>query len=134
MSYASKIYSNHQNETDVSTANSNELIILVYERILENLRIGKREIEAGEYGINYFARATELINLGLLTSLNHEKGGEIAANLDKIYRWALQEINLARVEKSAPRVGEVINTFTTLYDAWSAIIPKKQKTFTMLQT
>jgi flagellar protein FliS len=132
MSYASRAYSNNQAETDVSSSNSKDLILLVYERVFDNLRQGKREIEEGKYGIHFFSKASDLIHHGLLAALDHNKGGDISRNLDKIYKWALQEIIQARAEKSSHRIQNVIDTLTPLYEAWAQIIPSRNPVITPL--
>ena len=121
MSNASKVYANNQIETDVLVLSPEGLILLVYERIFENLRFGKKEFEIGKYGIPFFNKASDLINYGLLSSLDHQKGGLIASNLELIYKWALQEIIIARVQKSPQKVDEIIDTLKPLYEAWQLL-------------
>ena len=88
MSKVANAYKNTEIATSVSSANTQELILLVYDRILENLRLGKKELENNRSGIEEFTTVNELINLGLLASLNDLKGGEIAKN-----QWYLGEKN-----------------------------------------
>ena len=125
MSIASKAYKNNSVESGVASASPIELIILVYERVLENLKLGKNEIELGFYGINYFDNASNLINLGLLAPLDYEKGKEIALNLKNIYGWCLKEIISARLEKSPEKIQKVIDVLVPLYEGWLAIGPEK---------
>jgi len=125
MTYAAKAYSDSAAQTAVSSADSRELIILVYEKIFEHLRAGKIEIREGKYGINFFTKATDLINLGLLASLDYQKGGDISKNLKIIYEWSLKMINEARINKSEDQVQAVIEVLMPLYEGWVAISPKK---------
>jgi flagellar protein FliS len=123
MTYAAKAYSANQNQTDVLIAKPNELIILVYERVFDNLKLGMNEMEQDQYGTEYFSKAGELINFGLLSTLNLSKGGEIAANLSIIYKWALTELNIARVQKSPEKIQNILNVLTPLYEGWVEILP-----------
>jgi len=122
MKFVGKVYSDNDAETAVSSSNSKELIILVYERIFDQLRTGKFELSQGRFGINYLSKASDLINLGLLSSLDLRKGGEIANNLKLIYEWALKAINEARIKKSPEKIQEVIDVLWPLYEAWEEII------------
>lgn len=121
MSIAANAYKNTEIATSVSSANTNELILLVYDRVLENLRLGKKELENNRPGIEEFTVASELINLGLLASLNDQKGGEIAQNLRNIYLWAMHSIIDARLTKSCEKVEEIINVLNNLRQAWEFI-------------
>ena len=121
MSIAANAYKNTEIATSVSSANTNELILLVYDRVLENLRLGKKELENNHPGIEEFTVASELINLGLLASLNDQKGGEIAQNLRNIYLWAMHSIIDARLTKSCEKVEEIINVLNNLRQAWEFI-------------
>jgi len=121
MSKVANAYKNTEIATSVSSANTQELILLVYDRILENLRLGKKELENNRPGIEEFTMVNELINLGLLASLNDLKGGEIAKNLRKIYLWAMHLTIEARLTKSHEKIDEIINVFNGLREAWELI-------------
>jgi flagellar protein FliS len=121
MKFVGKVYSDNDAETSVSSSNSSELILLVYERIFDQLQTGKFELSQGRFGIDFLSKASDLINLGLLSSLDFNKGGEIAVNLKLIYEWALKTINEARIKKSPEKIQEVIDILKPLYEAWEEI-------------
>ena len=118
MKSVGKFYSDNDAETSVSSSNSKQLIVLVYGKIFEQLRTGQFELTQGRFGIEFFTKASDLINLGLLASLDFKKGGEIAHNLKIIYEWSLKTIIDARIQKSPEKVQEVIDVLTPLYEAW----------------
>jgi flagellar protein FliS len=124
MSYAAKAYANTKSETDVSSSSSPELILVVYERLFDHLKAGKKELEAGRYGIEPFSKASDLINIGLLASLDTDKGGDVANNLSLIYNWSLTNILQARIKKSPEMIQKVIDVLIPIYEGWSTIIPK----------
>jgi len=127
MSKAAKAYSNNQVETDISEADPIKLILLVYDKIFENLRLGKIEISEDKHGIEYFTKASDLINSGLLIALDLNKGGKIAEELDLIYRWALRKLILARIEKSTDMIDEIISVLAPLHEAWLIISSEQRK-------
>ena len=123
MRFVGKIYSDNEAETAVSGSNSKQLILLVYEKIFDQLRMGQLELSQGRFGIDFFSKASDLINLGLLASLDLKKGGEIAKNLKEIYEWALKRIIDARIKKSPEMIQDVIDVMQPLYEAWDEMRP-----------
>jgi len=121
VSKVANAYKNTEITTSVSSANANDLILLVYDRIILNLRLGKKELENNKLGIEEFTMVNELINLGLVASLNDLKGGEIAQNLRNIYLWAMHFTIEARLTKSCEKIDEIINVFNKLREAWEFI-------------
>ena len=118
-------YATNDVETGVHSSNSQQLIVLLYERLFDHLKIGKKELENGRYGIESFTKATELIQQGLLACLDYKGGTEVAQNLGAIYEWSLREIINARVTKSPEKIQEVLDVLTPLYEAWVSLAPKE---------
>ena len=118
-------YATNDVETGVHSSNSQQLIVLLYERLFDHLKIGKKELENGRYGIESFTKATELIQQGLLACLDYKGGAEVAQNLGAIYQWSLREIINARVTKSPEKIQEVLDVLTPLYEAWISLAPKE---------
>ncbi|NBV72232.1 MAG: flagellar export chaperone FliS [Burkholderiaceae bacterium] len=118
-------YATNDVETGVHSSNSQQLIVLLYERLFDHLKIGKKELENGRYGIESFTKATELIQQGLLACLDYKGGAEVAQNLGAIYEWSLREIINARVTKSPEKIQEVLDVLTPLYEAWISLAPKE---------
>ncbi len=122
-----RAYSNIATEGSVGSYNSGQLIVLVYERILDHLRVGKAALEKGDYAIESFTKANDLIQQGLLACLDERSGGEIALNLGAIYEWCLREIIRGRIDRSPQVINDVIDVLTPLYEAWIALIPEELK-------
>ena len=124
-SRSAQAYAAKSVETGVSAADSSQLIVLVYERLFDHLKIGKKELEAGRYGIESFTKAHDLIQQGLIACLDYKDGGDIAHSLSAIYDWSLREILSARINRSPERIQEVMDVLTPLYEAWLALAPKE---------
>jgi len=118
-------YAANSIETGVVAANSSQLIVLVYERLFDHLKIGKKELESGRYGIESFTKAHDLIQQGLVACIDYKEGGDIAQSLGAIYEWALREIINARVAKSPEKVQEILDVLIPLYEAWISLAPKE---------
>lgn len=118
-------YATNSVETGVGAANPSQLIVLVYERLFDHLKIGKQELESGRYGIESFTKAHDLIQQGLLVCIDYKTGGDIAQSLGAIYEWSLREIINARVTRSPEKIQEVLDVLTPLYEAWISLAPKE---------
>ena len=104
--------------TSVNSANSLELILLTYQKIFDYLKSGRRALELNELGVYEFTKVNELINLGLIASLDKNRGGEVAQNLELIYLWAIKTITDARLNKSPDKLLEVEKVLNTVYQGW----------------
>ena len=122
---AAKLYANNDAETGVNSLSSGQLIVLIYERVFDNLKLGKHALENGQHGVEAFTKAHDLIQQGLLACLDFKAGAEVAQNLGAIYEWSLREIINARVTKSPEKIQEVLDVLTPLYEAWISLAPKE---------
>ena len=123
---AAKMYAENNTHTSVVSADSGQIIVLVYERIFDHLKVGKLALENGQYAIESFSKAHDLIQQGLLACLDYEAGVDVAQNLGAIYEWSLREIIAARTDRSPQRIQEVMDVLQPLYEAWIALSPKEQ--------
>lgn len=121
---AANAYANTQVQTGVAASSPGDLIILVYERVFDHLKMGKLAIENGEYGMDSFTKAHDLIQQGLLACIDFQEGGDIAESLAAVYEWSLREIISARTTKSAEKVQGVIDVLSPLYEGWLELAPK----------
>jgi len=120
MTKVAKAYSDISVETSISVKETKplELIVLVFEKIFDHLKIGKKELEKDKSGVENFSKAVDLLNLGLIASLDKAKGGQIAENLELIYLYAIQKIIEARLQKKPDRIDEVIKVLNPIYLSW----------------
>jgi len=123
---AAKMYAENNTHTSVISADSGQIIVLIYERIFDHLKVGKQGLENGQYAIESFTKAHDLIQQGLLACLDYEAGVEVAQNLGAIYEWSLREIIAARTDRTAQRIQGVIEVLQPLYEAWITLSPKEQ--------
>jgi len=125
MSKALKAYADSATSTAVSMSTSSELIILIFEKIFDYLKIGKAALENNQLATEEFTKINDLINLGLVASLNREKGGEIAKNLEFIYLWTMNKITEARLTKSHEKIDDVIQVLMPIYESWQSLSNSK---------
>jgi flagellar protein FliS len=114
-------YRNVAAQTAVSEASPIELIVLVYKRLIDNLRLAQKAMEEGKENAEYVSKALDLIQKGLVAALDHEKGGEISKNLAALYDWSVREILKSRLKNSPEMLGDVIEVIRNLEAAWVEI-------------
>ena len=108
--------------TKVETAGKLELVIMCYEKTLQALHEAKAFIEAKEYEkkAHKLQLALDIIH-GLQTSLNFEKGGQIAKNLDSIYSYVTRRLLQGDTQKDISVYDECIHLLSELKEAWDKI-------------
>jgi flagellar protein FliS len=114
-------YRNLAAQTAVAEASPIELIVLVYKRLIDNLRLAQKAMEENREDAEYISKSMDLIQKGLLAALDHEKGGEIAKNLASLYDWSIREILKARLKRSPEILTGVIEVIRNLEAAWVEI-------------
>jgi len=99
---------------------------MCYEGIIDNLKIGKQKIVENDYEGKgkSLSKAMDIIN-ELLCSLDFEKGGTIARNLDSLYNYMLRRILHAELEKDMGAVDEVIGIACEIKSAWEGAFFKQ---------
>lgn len=118
MSKVANAYSNISAETSIKDSSPLELIVLVFDKIFDHLIRGKKELILGETGAEPLTKAVDLLNVGLIASLNKEHGGQIAENLEVVYLWAINKIIEARLNKKPDRIDDVVKVLNPIYDGW----------------
>ena len=95
------------------------LVAMLYERAIASLREAVRAIEAGDIQARWKAnnRAQEIINHMWLT-LNTDRGGEIAYNLDRLYSFMLHHLTTVDLKNDPAPALEVIELLEPLQQSW----------------
>lgn len=114
--------------TNVITADPKKLVLMCYEGAIDSLKIGKQKLIERDYEEkgSALAKAEDIIN-ELLCSLDFEKGGAIARNLDSLYNYMLRRILHADVNKDISAIDEVIGMLNELRSAWEEIFCKQDR-------
>ena len=117
----SKLSSRYE-RTEIATAGKIDLVILCYEKTIQSLRQVILNYEAKDYAAKAkaFTRAMNLIN-ELQNSLDCEKGGEIAKNLDSIYSYLTRRLLDADIKKDISVFEEGVRILSELKEAWEGI-------------
>lgn len=119
--YANKF--NQYQDTQIATASREQILIMLYDGAIRFVRQAVFAIEAGDRvkkgeGVNKaIAIVTEFRN-----TLDHEVGGEIAANLDALYDYMVREMIKANSRHDVKPLLVVEKMLTELRDTWKQAV------------
>lgn len=116
-----QIYDSIDIESRVRSASPVELVIHVYDRIIDNLGEMAQDIRQGRNAKAASDRCFDLYTIGLVSALDFKKGGEVAENLLNIYRWSMNQISLAATQSDAEKLEHVVSVMQTLRGAWDEV-------------
>ena len=116
---------NYQNPYDaytegsVYTDNPLNLVAALYERAIDATQQAVRAIESRDIPSRTKAinKAYEILT-ELLVSLNHEKGGEVSQNLQRLYGYMQRQLIHGHAKQLAEPIAEVSSLLTTLLEGW----------------
>ena len=104
------------------TADSHQLIQMLLDGAVERINsakyhLAKNDVENKGESIG---KAISIID-GLKVSLDMEKGGELAANLESLYVYMQQQLLRANLHNKTENLDEVISLLNEIRAGWSAI-------------
>jgi flagellar protein FliS len=126
-------YMNQYQQNQIMTASQEQILIMLYDGAIKFCR---QAIAAGEAGnvaeklgriSKVFAIVTEFSN-----SLNHEIGGDIAADLDGLYHFMLRELNKARTDTTGEYLRTVEKLLVDLRLTWGEAVEINRKELGLL--
>jgi flagellar protein FliS len=109
-------------EMEILSATPEGLVVLLYEGALRQLASAcehgreKRAAERGGALLRAHAIVTELRH-----ALDHERGGEIARNLDALYEFAIDRIIEAHLRGADEPIEDARRLLAELHGAWAQI-------------
>lgn len=108
--------------TDIETASPHRLILLLLDGAIEKIRGGRLALSRGNIAGkgSDISWAMSIID-GLRASLNLERGGEIAANLDALYDYMNRTLLQANLHNDADRMTEVEKLLLEIRAGWKGI-------------
>ena len=106
----------------IASASPARLVAMLYERAITLLRETVAAIESGDIERRWTAngKASEVIS-HLWGTLDRERGGEIAENLNRLYGFMMMRLTMVDVENSAQAARDVIVLLEPLRRSWQII-------------
>jgi flagellar protein FliS len=116
---ARRAYVDSQIETSITMARPIDLVVMVYQRVLDHAETARVALIEGKDPEESIGKALDLIETGLRVSLNHEVGGEISRNLENIYAWGSNQLLRARLKREPALIEDFQRVFSKLAEAWN---------------
>ena len=112
----------------VTTTDKGRLLLMMYEGAIKFLKQAKVGLEAND--ISKFCRflsKAQAIIAELMNTLDFDKGGTIAKDLDRLYDFMLFYLTEANLHRDPKRITKVIGLIDTIYSAYKEIIEGEKK-------
>ena len=108
--------------TGVATANNVELIQMLFDGFLDTLMLARGHIQnkAIEEKSKALAKAGRIV-VGLQGSLDFEKGGELAQNLNELYGYVLRRLFVVNAQNDLTVLDEVHGLIKEVSQAWQSL-------------
>ena len=121
-------YQNAYKKASVNTLDQNKLIIMLYDGAIKNASFAVEHMKSGEIEKvhNCLIKAKNIVT-ELMATLNMEKGGDVAKNLQSLYSYMFSQLIEANMEKKTQPIVVVIELLKELR-VGSVEINKKSKT------
>ncbi len=109
-------------KSQIETASPIDLIIMLYDRAIVLLDKAINDISERKYEEKNtsLTKATDII-FELLTILDNEKGGEIAASLTRLYNFVIREITNAGSSLNTKELDNAKRILSELRESWVSI-------------
>jgi flagellar protein FliS len=126
---------NQYKQTSIKTANRGQVLIMLYETAIRNVKKATAAIDAKDLAAKGAAivKAHDIIN-ELVVTLDHEAGGEIASNLERLYNFMTEQLVKANIENSKERLQNVQKLLETLLDGWRGAVEQVNRGSTATTT
>ncbi|MFU2927663.1 flagellar export chaperone FliS [Pseudomonas paraeruginosa] len=121
---AMRQYQNVSTQAQAIDASPHRLIQMLMEGGLTRLAQARGALERGEVALKgELIGKTIAIAGGLREGLNFEAGGELAANLDRLYEYMSMRLTEANLKNDASKLEEVAELLRNIKSGWDAIAP-----------
>lgn len=116
-------------QTQAQTANRTQLVVMLYEGMIRFCTAAELAVHAHDIqGRHDNLVKAQAILVELLGSLNHAEGGDLAANLGRIYDYCHRRLVEANIKAEAAIIVEVRDLLSDLLPAWREIAVREQAT------
>lgn len=119
---AVKAYGKVGAQSGIAYASPHRLILMLLEGALDKIANAKGHMSRGEIAQkgNFISWAVSIVG-GLRASLDFDKGGELAANLEALYDYMERTLVIANAENNLDKLDEVSTLLNTIKEAWIQI-------------
>jgi flagellar protein FliS len=119
---------NQYKQTAITTANRGQLLIMLYEAAIKNVKKATESLEKKDLAAKGMAigKAHDIIN-ELMNTLDFKIGGKIAEDLERLYNFMAEQLIKANAENKAEPLQVTHKLLETLLDAWRGAVEQANK-------
>ncbi|HRK03145.1 MAG TPA: flagellar export chaperone FliS [Oligoflexia bacterium] len=120
---------NKYKQTSVTTASRGQVLLMLYEGAIRFTKLaieGVKKNDRVQKG-TYIVKVQDIVN-ELSLSLNHEVGGDISKELDRLYNYIIEQLTEANVKNDAKPLEVILKLLETLHDGWKVAVDQYSKT------
>lgn len=119
---------NQYRQTSITTANRGQILLMLYEAAIKNVKkatlcIEKKDIAGKGIAIG---KAHDIVN-ELSNTLNFEIGGDIARDLERLYNFMTEQLVKANIENNVEPLRAVQKLMETLLEGWKKAVSETNK-------
>ena len=110
-------------ETSMHTIDQHQLVSLLLDGVLSAIATARGALARGDVSTKCasISKAVRILEEGLMTALDREQGGEVAASLDVVYTFALRRLIQANAANDDSMLQEVVRVMEPIALGWKAI-------------
>jgi flagellar protein FliS len=107
-------------ETSMHTIDQHQLVSLLLEGVLSAVATARGALARGDVSTKCasISKAVRILEEGLMTALDRELGGEVAASLEAVYDYALRRLIQANARNDDAILQEVTRLIEPIAQAW----------------
>ncbi len=105
----------------VDGASPHQLIKMLFDGLMVSVNGARGAMERGDVGekMRHLGKAVRILQEGLLSALDRERGGEVANNLAVLYEYCVSRLTLANARNDLQLVEEVAGLMKTVAEGWN---------------
>lgn len=115
-------------KTAVTTASKEKVLLMLYEGAIRHVKQAikfKEELKIAEKGRS-ISKANAILS-ELMATLDFEKGGKIAEDLENLYIFMIDKLIEGNIKNSMEPLKSVEQILSTLYIAWKDVVENPRK-------
>jgi flagellar secretion chaperone FliS len=119
---------NQYKQTAITTANRGQILIMLYEAAIKNVKKAAESLEKKDIAAKGMAigKAHDIIN-ELMNTLDFNVGGKIAEDLERLYNFMAEQLIKANAENKAEPLQVTLKLLETLLDGWRGAVEQINK-------
>lgn len=121
--HAANAYAQVGVQTGAMSASPHRLIVMLFDGARAAISRAKFQMADGNIAAkgDSLSKAIDIIENGLRAVLDHEAGGEVAGNLERLYEYMTRRLMLANLRNDVTLLDEVDSLLQNLAEAWAQI-------------